>query len=205
MPTVIDFTNRIVATRKSSGKLAVSARLILARRARAFAIMSRQAGGAINLCPANFEGEKMKKAVLLISAIVIASLAAWTAAGAQSSEEAAVRKALEHYLQGHATGKADEHRKAFHTEMRMSFLRDGKLNHRTLEEYLSGSTGKPADDEAKRKRWIESVDITGNAAIAKLVLDYPSARITDYMSLLKVDGEWKVVGKIFHVEPKSKP
>jgi Putative lumazine-binding len=146
----------------------------------------------------------MRKVILLITAIVILATVAWQPSAAQNSEEAAVRKALEHYLQGHATGSADEHRKAFHTEMRMSFVREGKLNHRTLEEYVAGATGKAADDEAKRKRWIESVDIAGNAAIAKLVLDYPSARITDYMSLLKVDGEWRIIGKIFHAEPKSK-
>ena len=41
------------------------------------------------------------------------------------------------------------------------------------------------------------VDVSGNAAVAKLELESPEATITDYMSLLKVDGEWTVVGKIF--------
>ena len=35
------------------------------------------------------------------------------------------------------------------------------------------------------------VDVTGDAAVAKVVLDYPSARFTDYMSLLKIGGEWR--------------
>ena len=146
----------------------------------------------------------MRGIILLMAAILVPSLVAWQPAAGQSAEEAGVRRALEHYLQGHATGSGEEHRKAFHPEMRMSFMRDGKLNHRTLDEYVAGATGKPADDEAKRKRQIESIDITGNAAIAKIVLDYPSARITDYMSLLKVDGEWRIIGKIFYAEPKAK-
>jgi len=29
--------------------------------------------------------------------------------------------------------------------------------------------------------------------------------LTDYMSLLKVDGEWKIVNKVFNFEPKTKP
>jgi hypothetical protein len=46
------------------------------------------------------------------------------------------------------------------------------------------------------------VDITGNAAMAKIVLDYPQVKFTDYMSLLKIDGEWKIINKTFHAEPK---
>jgi hypothetical protein len=66
--------------------------------------------------------------------------------------------------------------------------------------------GKPAADEASgtRKRRIDLVDVTGNAAIGKIVLDYPDAYIVDYMSLLKTNGEWKIINKIFNVEPKKK-
>jgi protease I len=41
------------------------------------------------------------------------------------------------------------------------------------------------------------VDVSGTAATAKLRLDYEDVIITDYMSLLKVDGQWVIVGKIF--------
>ena len=30
--------------------------------------------------------------------------------------------------------------------------------------------------------------------IAEIVLDYPQVKFTDYMSLLKIDGEWKFDG-----------
>jgi hypothetical protein len=39
--------------------------------------------------------------------------------------------------------------------------------------------------------------------MAKIVLDYPDALLTDYMSLLKIDGEWKIVNKIFTVDRKA--
>ncbi|HET9441301.1 MAG TPA: nuclear transport factor 2 family protein [Longimicrobiales bacterium] len=122
---------------------------------------------------------------------------------AQSAEEKAVRVPLEHYLQGHATGDGAHHRAAFHPEAKLFFIRDGKLATRTSEEYIAGSPGKPAADEAQRKRWIESVDIAGNAAVARIVLDYPNTRFVDYMSLLKIDGEWKIVNKTFYAEPKK--
>ena len=46
--------------------------------------------------------------------------------------------------------------------------------------------------------------MTGNAASGKIELDYPNAKLTDYMSLLKIGGEWKIVNKIFTSEPKAR-
>ena len=63
-----------------------------------------------------------------------------------------------------------------------------------------------AEDEAKRKRSIDQVDVTGNAAMARVTLDYPSGTFTDYFVLLKVDGEWKIANKVWTRQPKeSKP
>ncbi|MGH9859080.1 MAG: nuclear transport factor 2 family protein [Candidatus Acidiferrales bacterium] len=39
--------------------------------------------------------------------------------------------------------------------------------------------------------------------MVKVVLDYPNARLTDYMSMLKINGEWKIVNKTFTSEPKA--
>jgi hypothetical protein len=123
---------------------------------------------------------------------------------AQTSDKEAVRAPLENYLKGHATGDGEYMRKAFHTEGNLIFIRDGKFMTRSFADYIAGFSGKPAADEANRKRTIESIDIAGNAASAKIVLDYPATRFVDYMSLLKIDGEWKIVTKIFYAEPKQK-
>ncbi len=145
----------------------------------------------------------MKKIALLIAFAVLVCAALWLPVWAESTEDAAVRQTLNYYLQGHATGNGDFQRKAFHPEAKLFWIRDGKFTQRTSEEFAAGFNGKPAPDEAQRKRSIESVDITGNAAVAKIVLDYPSVRFTDYMSLLKIDGEWKIVNKTFVAEPKK--
>ena len=44
--------------------------------------------------------------------------------------------------------------------------------------------------------------MSGDAAIAVLTLDGPTHRITDYMTLLKRDGAWRIIHKSFHAEPK---
>lgn len=122
---------------------------------------------------------------------------------AQQSEQAAVREAVTQYLKAHATGSAEPIRGLFRPELNMFFVREGKLMSRTAEEYMSGFGGQPAADEANRRRRIENVDVTGNAAVAKVVLDYPQATLTDYFALLKIEGKWQIVNKIFHSEPKK--
>ena len=145
----------------------------------------------------------MKKLTLLSLAALAFAAALWLPASAQSAEEAAVRQAIEHYFRGHATGQGEHFRKVFHPESKLFAVREGKFWQLTSEEYIARASGKAAADEAQRKRSVESVDVAGNAAVAKVVLDYPNVKFTDYMSLLKIDGEWKIVNKTFHAEAKQ--
>ncbi len=57
--------------------------------------------------------------------------------------------------------------------------------------------------EISQKGNIVSVDQTGNAAAVKLVWLSKQVDITreftDYILLLKIDGEWKIVSKVAHI------
>lgn len=139
----------------------------------------------------------MKLLTLFAIILFVSSLAI-----GQTSDKEAVMVPLENYLKGHATGDGEYFKKAFHTEGNLIFIRDGKYTTRSFADYIAGASGKPPADEAQRKRRIGTVDIVGNAAIATIILDYPSAKFTDYMSLLKINGEWKIVNKTFFAEPK---
>ena len=143
----------------------------------------------------------MKKALLLFI-LVLCSLAA----SAQETEKAAVRVPLENYIKAHATGDPEYARKAFHTEGNMIWIRDGKYSMESFDSFIKRAfTGKPAADEEQRKngRKIEAIDVNGNAAVAKIILDYPTVKFVDFMTLLKINGEWKIVNKSFYAEPKK--
>ena len=143
----------------------------------------------------------MTRAILPLMLFLV--FAASPALAQADTEEAAIRAALEHYLLGHATGDGAHHAMVFHDVANLYWIRDGELATRTSADYIAGAPGEPAEDEAERRREITMVDVTGDAAVAKIVLDYPDALLTDYMSLLKIDGEWKIVSKIFTVERKA--
>ena len=143
----------------------------------------------------------MKKALFLVAFVLFGSIAA---VSAQTDEKSSVRVPLENYIKGHETGDGEYIKKAFHTEGNMIFVRDGKYMTRSFAEYIRGFTGKPAADEKDRKRSIEAIDVVGNAAVAKVILDYPTVKFTDYFTLLKIDGEWKIINKSFNAEQKTK-
>ena len=116
------------------------------------------------------------------------------------NEEAMVRTALRHYLRGHETGLGTEHEKAFNDIANLYWVRNGELTTRSSAEYIGGASGQPAENESDRSRYIEWVDVAGTAAVGKIVLDYPGAYFVDYMQLLKIDGRWQIVNKIFDID-----
>lgn len=149
---------------------------------------------------------------LIIAAALAAALAAapvlaqdaWRAHSPEvEAVDAAVRAPLEAYLRGHATGSADEFRSAFHPDAQLWGMRNGALIRMTAEEYIGRASGSPPADEAQRRRWIEAIDVTGDTAVAKIILDYPAVRFTDYMALSRIDGRWVIVNKMFLAEPKA--
>ncbi|GAB5534897.1 MAG: hypothetical protein Rubg2KO_11460 [Rubricoccaceae bacterium] len=108
---------------------------------------------------------------------------------------------LDLYLQGHATGNGDYMRQAFHPDAKLFWNDEDGLAQRPSPEFADLFTGRVAEDEADRQRRVVSVDISGDVAVAKIELDYPRVFITDYMTLIQVDGEWKIINKSFTRSP----
>jgi hypothetical protein len=137
---------------------------------------------------------------IVLSTLVISVLVSMAVIAQQNaSETTAVRKAIEdHYFKAHATGDGNALKGYFVEEGRMMWVQDGQLRVRTSTDYVSGFSGKPPADEAKRQRRIVMTDVTGDVAIAKVELDYPGTFFTDYFTLARLEGEWKIIHKTYH-------
>ena len=136
--------------------------------------------------------------------LVSASLLLAAFAGGQASEEAAVRAAVNQYLKGHATGQSAEMSAAFLPSAHIEGIRDGVFTSWTAAEYSGRFSGRPADDEATRKRTIDHVDVSGSAAMARATLVHGATTFTDYFVLLKVNGTWKIANKVYSSRPTTK-
>jgi hypothetical protein len=147
----------------------------------------------------------MTLALRTVLATLALALPALPSIGAAQSaaDSAAVRVPLEAYLRGHATGDSTAFRRAFWKEARLWSVANGQLATRTADEYIAAASGRPAADEAQRKRRIVRVEIAGNAAIATIELDYPAVRFVDYMTLLKVGDQWRIINKSFYADRRT--
>lgn len=119
-------------------------------------------------------------------------------AGATSAERDGVAATVRLYFKGHATGDGKHVLQAFHPDAKIFSIKDGTLAALTRAEFAARFPGKPKADEARRDRKILSIDIAGDAAVAKVELRYPDAHIVDYLSLVKLDGSWTIINKVFH-------
>jgi putative lumazine-binding protein len=122
----------------------------------------------------------------------------------QAPEEAAVRAVINQYFKGHSTARSDEMSKAFLPSAHIEGIRDGVFTSWTASEYSGRFTGRPAADEASRKRTIDLVSISGTAAMASATLVHGAMTFTDYFVLLKVNGEWKIANKVYSSRPTSR-
>jgi hypothetical protein len=135
-----------------------------------------------------------------LGTLMLAGAAGLTTATYTSPDQQAIRRHIERfYFEGVRNSDTAAAHRAFHPVAVMYSIRDGRLAERTIPDWLTAiaeRAPKPPRPDAVQRR-VVSVDVTGNAAVAKTELVQPEAVVTDYLSLLKVDGEWTIVGKIF--------
>ena len=118
-------------------------------------------------------------------------------------DEALVRAVIDTYFRGHAQSDSTSMRSAFLPSAHIEGIRNGAFHSWTVDEYVGNFRGRPAADEAARRRTIDVVDITGTAAMVKATLVHGTTTFTDYFVLLKVDGEWKIANKVYHAERRT--
>jgi hypothetical protein len=145
--------------------------------------------------------KEMKTKRTNFSAIVLL-LAATGASAEQRSEEALVRQTVETYLHGLQFNDVSSFKKSFYPEAKLFFVKkDGSLGQLTQEQWYKGFEASAGKQE-KGELTIVATDITGKAAAVKVREVYPKSIYTDYVSLLKLGTQWKIVSKIYVAEPR---
>ena len=118
----------------------------------------------------------------------------------EASELELITATLMNYIDGTADGDAERIKKAFHADLNLYTVEDGSLSARSGQKYISYF-----EDGEKRNRIgsIVSIDYENDAAMAKIKVIMPGAKriYTDYLLLLKVEGEWKIIHKSYTFVP----
>jgi hypothetical protein len=123
-----------------------------------------------------------------------------------SNDRAAIEQTVQTYLDGLYEGDADKLASVFHETSALTYEQDGKLTVLPREQWLKAVRERPAPKTKglARDDTILLIDQSGpTTAFAKVKCQIPPRFFTDYLNLLKVDGRWVVVQKVFATVVKS--
>ena len=114
------------------------------------------------------------------------------------TDETAVKTCLEHYM----SGDGNRMEIAFHPSATMKYIdyKSGEFKDVPIAEFIARV--KSNTTKTERRIEIVSVNIEGNAAQAKIKIETGKVFMYDYMNMLKINGEWKIVSKIFSRKDK---
>ena len=137
--------------------------------------------------------------VLLIASVAVAQTGT-------SDESAAITKTALNYIEGWYEGDAARMESALHPELakRMIYTdpKSGRsqFNHMGAMALVQGTRrgGGTQTPKEKQLKEVTILDRFNNAAVVKIV----ASDWIDYLSVAKVNGEWKIINVLWELKPK---
>lgn len=117
-----------------------------------------------------------------------------------ASDFAAVTAVLEAYFDGLYHSDVARLRSVFHPRAQYLCATTGELQCLTMDEYLPivERRASPASRDEPRTDFIRSIDFAGaTAAVARVRCRIAERHFDDILSLIRVDGRWQIVAKVF--------
>ena len=122
------------------------------------------------------------------------------------SDESQIKDTIQTYFDCMYESSADKVRAAFHPNAKITgYLEDG-LHEMSVEDFagfVASQQPSPKANGAAERLDIISLEIAGNTAAVQVRDDYLGMTFLDSLSLLKVDDNWSIYSKLFHVEGAS--
>lgn len=125
--------------------------------------------------------------------------------GDPGNEEAAIQAAVQAYFRSltHLDRAAVE--RAFHPDAFIQTVsRTGGLSRTPFQQWkMFTERGPMAHPDSMHNR-IVRIDRTGDRAMVKVDLEWPTVHYVDYLSLMKYGGEWRIANKIWFGEARQR-
>ena len=116
------------------------------------------------------------------------------------SEYEVIAKVVQHYIDGARSGKGDDMKPAFHKDATIFGYVGADLFAGPIQQLFDWNDENGPATELQAR--ITCIDLINTVASVRLELDkWTGHRFTDLFTLLKVDGEWKIMNKVFHLHP----
>ena len=117
-----------------------------------------------------------------------------------TDERDAITRTIQTYIDGGKSGKGVDMKPAFHEGATIYGYIGPDLFGGPIQSLFDWNDGNGAATELKSE--IANIDIQGTIATARVELDnWTGHKFTDMFTLLKTDGEWKIISKVFYLHP----
>lgn len=93
--------------------------------------------------------------------------------------------------------------RVFHPQAIYACASEGSLTHLTMDAYLPivAARASPASRGEARHDAILSIAFAGPVtALARVACAIGEKRFTDILSFVKLDGQWRIIAKVFHFD-----
>lgn len=116
------------------------------------------------------------------------------------SEYGAIARTIQQYVDGGKSGRGADMKAAFHPDATIFGYIGPDLFAGPIQKLFDwNDQNGPATEIQSR---IASTDVIDTIATVRLELDnWTGHKFTDMFTLLKVDGEWKIISKVFYLHP----
>ena len=116
----------------------------------------------------------------------------------ETNEQEAIAEVVQHYIDGARSGKGDDMKPAFHEDATIFGYAGDDLFAGPIQLLFEWNDNNGPASELEDR--IASIDLAGTVATVRLELDnWSGSRFTDLFTLVKVDGNWKIINKVFHL------
>jgi len=119
---------------------------------------------------------------------------------AQTTDIQLIEKTVNHYFEGMVKHNSESFSKAFHKTATMKWMGENYSEVNAIEALSEYVNSNPTVETKTR---ILAINVVGDAANVQLELEYETFYFIDFMHLLKINGDWKIVSKTYTKKSKE--
>lgn len=118
----------------------------------------------------------------------------------ENEDKQAILKVIDTYIEGLRSGRVDLLKKVFYKDAIMyGFSEKNKITEGSVQHLYDIIEKNGALANVTSKNTIQHQTSNTASVLAELKTTAPNQNSTDYLSLMKINGEWKIISKVYHL------
>lgn len=138
----------------------------------------------------------------LLTILAFWALSLTSLAQSEAEEETAVTATVQAYFDGMMDRDLEKIQQAFFSESRLVGYRGETLTVTEVKDWAANTAQGEKRDRSQFKNQIHSIEIKEYIALVKTELWWPGIYYFDYLTLMKIEGQWKIVHKTWYEEKR---